>query len=40
MSEGAECIVSGDADLLVLNPFRGIPIMKPAAFLEWVEQDD
>ena len=24
---GAECIVSGDDDLLVLHPFRGIPIM-------------
>ena len=27
MSENAECIVSGDADLLVLSPFRGIPIL-------------
>ena len=39
MSENAECIVSGDADLLVLSPFRGIPIMQPADFLEWVEQN-
>lgn len=29
----ASCIVSGDADLLVLNPFRGIPILKPKEFL-------
>jgi uncharacterized protein len=29
----ASCIVSGDQDLLVLNPFRGIPILTPADFL-------
>jgi putative PIN family toxin of toxin-antitoxin system len=29
----ADCIVSGDGDLLVLNPFRGIPIVKPQPFL-------
>ncbi len=29
----ADLIVSGDADLLVLNPFRGIPIIAPAAFV-------
>jgi putative PIN family toxin of toxin-antitoxin system len=29
----ADIIVSGDADLLVLNPFRGIPIMSPAMFV-------
>jgi putative PIN family toxin of toxin-antitoxin system len=29
----ADLIVSGDADLLVLNPFRGIAIMTPAAFV-------
>ncbi|HSU04230.1 MAG TPA: putative toxin-antitoxin system toxin component, PIN family, partial [Acetobacteraceae bacterium] len=28
----ADVIVSGDADLLVLNPFRGIPIVPPATF--------
>ena len=27
------CIVSGDADLLALNPWRGIKIVSPAAFL-------
>jgi uncharacterized protein len=32
----AELIVSGDADLLVLHPFRGIPIVTPAAFLQSV----
>lgn len=28
-----ECIVSGDADLLALSPFEGIPILPPAQFL-------
>jgi putative PIN family toxin of toxin-antitoxin system len=27
-------IVMGDDDLLVLNPFRGIPILTPTQFLE------
>ncbi len=31
----AKVIVTGDEDLLVLNPFRGISIMKPADFLKW-----
>ncbi len=30
----AEYIVSGDEDLLVLDPFRGIRIVTPAEFLE------
>ena len=30
---GARYIVTGDADLLVLNPFRGIEILRPADFL-------
>ncbi len=29
----ADCIVSGDSDLLVLNPFREIPIVMPQEFL-------
>ena len=29
----AEALVSGDADLLVLNPFENIPILRPAEFL-------
>jgi predicted nucleic acid-binding protein len=28
----ADVIVSGDADLLVLDPFRDIPILTPAIF--------
>ncbi|NJN97057.1 MAG: putative toxin-antitoxin system toxin component, PIN family [Anaerolineales bacterium] len=31
----AVCIVSGDKDLLVLHPFRGIPILTPAGFLSY-----
>jgi len=30
----ADYIVSGDKDLCVLNPFRNIPILTPAEFLE------
>jgi uncharacterized protein len=30
---GAKCVISGDADLLVLNPFRGIPIITPQVFV-------
>ena len=29
----ADVIVSGDADLLVLDTFRGIPIVTPSAFV-------
>ena len=30
----SDCIVSGDEDLLALNPWRGIQIMSPASFLK------
>ena len=33
ISADASCIVTGDKDLLVLNPFRGIPILNAADFL-------
>jgi uncharacterized protein len=29
----ADCIISGDNDLLELNPFRGIAVLKPDEFL-------
>ena len=29
----ADVIVTGDNDLLVLHPFRGVPIVGPAEFL-------
>ncbi len=35
----ADCIISGDADLLVLHPFRGIPILTPRSFLAWPNPD-
>lgn len=31
---GADLLLSGDKDLLVLNPFRGIPIVTPTGFLD------
>lgn len=31
----ATCVLSGDEDLLVLHPFRGIAIMTPREFLEY-----
>jgi putative PIN family toxin of toxin-antitoxin system len=34
LSGSADVIVSGDDDLLVLHPFRDIPIPSPDAFLE------
>jgi predicted nucleic acid-binding protein len=33
----ADVIVSGDEDLLVLHPFSGIPILRPAAFLRMLD---
>jgi len=30
----ADVIITGDSDLLVLHPFRGISIVTPAAYLE------
>ena len=32
----ASCIVTGDQDLLALNPFRGIRIFTPDDFLNWL----
>jgi uncharacterized protein len=32
----ADLIISGDADLLALNPFRDIPIVTPAIFVQGV----
>jgi hypothetical protein len=34
ISAKATCIVSGDKDLLVLNPFCGIPIITASEFIE------
>ena len=35
VSGEAVCIVSGDDDLLVLHPFREIPILTPRQFLDY-----
>lgn len=34
VSGGASYIVTGDADLLVLHPFRGVSIITPAGFVD------
>ena len=33
VAANAACIISGDKDLLILNPFRNIPILNAATFL-------
>jgi putative PIN family toxin of toxin-antitoxin system len=35
----ATCIVTGDQDLLALHPFRAIPILTPARFVESLSSD-
>jgi hypothetical protein len=40
VSGNADCIVSGDEDLLVLNPFRGITILTPREFLSGISQQE
>ena len=34
LTGNADCIITGDQDMLVLNPFRGIPIITPKLFLD------
>ncbi len=34
-SAKASCIITSDQDLLILNPFRGIPIITAAEFLKY-----
>lgn len=34
----ADALVTGDGDLLVLHPFRGIPIIGPAEFLRRLDE--
>jgi putative PIN family toxin of toxin-antitoxin system len=33
LADAADCIVSGDGDLLALSPFEGIPVLRPAEFV-------
>jgi predicted nucleic acid-binding protein len=39
VSGAAVMIVTGDRDLLGLHPFRGIPIVTPAEFVELLKRD-
>ena len=39
LNGAATHVVTGDDDLLALNPFRGIPIVRPADFLDIVRAD-
>jgi predicted nucleic acid-binding protein len=36
----ADVILSQDPDLLVLSPFRNIPVLSPADFIRWIEEND
>ena len=36
LEASADAIVTGDKDLLVLDPFKGIPILAPRKFLAWL----
>ncbi len=38
VSGKAGVIISGDEDLIALGTFEGIPIVRPAVFLEMLEQ--
>jgi putative PIN family toxin of toxin-antitoxin system len=38
ISGEADCIVTGDGDLLALDPFEGVPILTPRDFLRAVPQ--
>ena len=33
LAGGADCLVTGDRDLLEMDPFRGIPVLAPTGFL-------
>ena len=33
------CVVTGDGDMLALHPFRGIPILSPAQFLDTLARE-
>ncbi len=39
VSGKAACIVSGDSDLLVLNPFRGVEILTPQGFISVLKKN-
>jgi putative PIN family toxin of toxin-antitoxin system len=37
-----ECaaVVTGDQDLLILDPFRGVPLLAPSGFWKWESEHD
>lgn len=37
LAADAEIVISSDGDLLRLNPWRGVPILKPAQFVATIE---
>ena len=39
LAAGASAIVSGDEDLLVLHPWRGVAVLTPARFLQAWDTD-
>ena len=40
LAAGADRVVSSDADLLVLHPWRGVPILRPSSYLALTETCD
>lgn len=40
LAVGADTIISSDQDLLVLHPWRGVRILRPAEYLAKVDQDE
>lgn len=38
VAANASCIVTGDKDLLILNPYENIPILSPAGFLSYFSE--
>ncbi|MBN1360787.1 MAG: putative toxin-antitoxin system toxin component, PIN family [Sedimentisphaerales bacterium] len=40
VASGADCVVTGDADPLVLEEYRGIPILSPRSFSEMIRSRD
>jgi len=35
----ASCVITGDEDLLILHPFRGIPVISPVQFLRHLAEE-
>lgn len=40
VESGAACIITGDLDLLILNPFKNIQILSPADFVKTFSKDN